>query len=60
MFFRLYKFRPKIYEKLFLEKILELVKLEARKFHFPKYKKFFQNRVFFQKNIYEIFFKEKF
>ena len=31
----------------FLPKILEFFKLGARKFHFPKYKKVFQNRFFY-------------
>ena len=30
----------------FLEKIYEFFKLEARKLHYPKYKKFFQSEFF--------------
>ena len=36
-----------LYEKFVLENVLELFKLGARKFHFPRYKKFFQSSFFF-------------
>ena len=35
------------YEKFVLENVLELFKLGARTFHFPRYKKFFQSSFFF-------------
>ena len=44
--FSFYGYRQ-LYEKFVLENVLELFKLGARKFHFPRYKKFFQSSFFF-------------